>query len=99
MVWQAVGYYMVMYMAGLLTIGIFAFMSYCNEYILALTVLKPDNYTLPVGLKNLMEVQKFATDWGAMFAGLVIVMVPTMLFYAMVQKHLTSGLSIGGLKG
>lgn len=84
---------------GFVTIGVFAFMSYWNEYILALTVLKPDNYTLPVGLKNLMEVQKFATDWGAMFAGLVIVMVPTMVFYALVQKKLTSGLSLGGLKG
>lgn len=84
---------------GFVTIGVFAFMSYWNEYILALTVLKPDNYTLPVGLKNLMEVQKFATDWGAMFAGLVIVMVPTMIFYALVQKKLTSGLSLGGLKG
>ncbi|MDA3731040.1 carbohydrate ABC transporter permease [Niameybacter massiliensis] len=84
---------------GFVTIGVFAFMSYWNEYIMALTVLKPDKYTLPVGLKNLMEVQKYATDWGAMFAGLVIVMVPTMLFYALVQKRLTSGLSIGGLKG
>lgn len=84
---------------GFVTIGVFAFMAYWNEYIMALTVLKPDNYTLPVGLKNLMEVQKFATDWGAMFAGLVIVMVPTMIFYALVQKKLTSGLSIGGLKG
>lgn len=84
---------------GFVTIGVFAFMAYWNEYILALTVLKPQNYTLPVGLKNLMEVQKFATDWGAMFAGLVIVMVPTMIFYAIVQKKLTSGLSIGGLKG
>lgn len=84
---------------GFVTIGVFAFMSYWNEYILALTVLKPANYTLPVGLKNLMEVQKFATDWGAMFAGLVIVMVPTMIFYAIVQKKLTSGLSLGGLKG
>lgn len=84
---------------GFVTIGVFAFMSYWNEYILALTVLKPDHYTLPVGLKNLMEVQKFATDWGAMFAGLVIVMMPTMVFYALVQKKLTSGLSLGGLKG
>lgn len=84
---------------GFVTIGVFAFMAYWNEYIMALTVLKPDKYTLPVGLKNLMEVQKFATDWGAMFAGLVIVMVPTMVFYAIVQKRLTSGLSLGGLKG
>ena len=67
---------------------------------LALTLLTtPEKRTLSVGLKNLMEVQKFATDWGAMFAGLVIVMIPTMIFYALVQKKLTEGMGIGGLKG
>ena len=33
-----------------------------------------------------MEVQKFATDWGALFAGLVIVMVPTMVIYSLVHR-------------
>ncbi|MHC1750204.1 MAG: carbohydrate ABC transporter permease [Cellulosilyticaceae bacterium] len=85
---------------GLVTIVMFSFMSYWNEYVLALTMITTETKrTLSVGLKNLMEVQKYATDWGAMFAGLVIVMVPTMIFYALVQKKLTSGLSLGGLKG
>ena len=52
-----------------------------------------------MGLKNLMEMQRYATDWGAMFAGLVIVMLPTMIFYALVQNKLTSGITIGGIKG
>lgn len=85
---------------GIITIAMFGFMSYWNEYMLALTLITtPEKRTLSVGLKNLMEMQKFATDWGAMFAGLVIVMLPTMIFYALVQKRLTSGISLGGLKG
>ena len=85
---------------GLITVALFGFMSFWNEYMLALTLLTtPEKRTLSVGLKNLMEVQKFATDWGAMFAGLVIVMIPTMIFYALVQKKLTEGMGIGGLKG
>lgn len=85
---------------GLVVAALFGFMSYWNEYMLALTLLTtPEKRTLSVGLRNLMEIQKFATDWGAMFAGLVMVMLPTMIFYALVQKKLTSGIGLGGLKG
>lgn len=85
---------------GLITVALFGFMSFWNEYMLALTLLTtPEKRTLSVGLKNLMEIQKFATDWGAMFAGLVMVMLPTMIFYAFVQKKLTAGVGMGGLKG
>lgn len=85
---------------GLVTVAVFGFMSYWNEYMLALTLLTtPEKRTLSVGLRNLMEIQKFATDWGAMFAGLVMVMLPTMIFYALVQKKLTAGIGLGGLKG
>lgn len=85
---------------GLVTVAMFGFMSYWNEYMLSLTLMTtPEKRTLSVGLKNLMEIQKFATDWGAMFAGLVIVMLPTMLFYALVQDKLIAGISLGGLKG
>lgn len=85
---------------GLMTVCLFGFMAFWNEYMLALTLLStPEKRTLSVGLKNLMEIQKYATDWGAMFAGLVIVMLPTMIFYAFVQKRLTAGITLGGLKG
>lgn len=85
---------------GLVTVAMFGFMSFWNEYMLAMTLIStPEKHTLSVGLQNLMQVQKYATDWGAMFAGLVIVMLPTMIFYALVQKKLTAGISLGGLKG
>lgn len=85
---------------GVATMLMFSFMEYWNEYILALQFLRDDvKKTLPVGLKNIMEQAKYATDWGALFAAMVIVMLPTMIFYLLVQKKLTSGLSMGGLKG
>ncbi len=85
---------------GIATMLMFSFMEYWNEYILALQFLRSDvKKTLPVGLKNIMEQSKYATDWGALFAAMVIVMVPTMIFYLFVQKKLISGLSLGGLKG
>lgn len=85
---------------GLATMLMFSFMEYWNEYILALQIIRDDSKkTLPLGLKNIMEQAKYATDWGALFAAMVIVMLPTMIFYLCVQKKLTSGLSLGGLKG
>lgn len=85
---------------GVATMLMFSFMEYWNEYILALQFLRDDlKKTLPVGLKNVMEQSRYATDWGALFAAMVIVMLPTMIFYLAVQKKLTSGLSLGGLKG
>lgn len=84
---------------AMVTVVMFNFMAFWNEYILALTVLNQEKTTLSVGLLNLMEVQKFATDWGAMFAGLTIAMTPTILIYILVQGKLTQGISMGGLKG
>ena len=58
---------------GILTVVIFNFFTFWNEYALALVLISSDEKkTIPVGLANLMEVQKFATDWAALFAGLVL---------------------------
>ena len=76
----------------------FNFLSFWNEYIIAYTLMD-GNDTLAMGLKNLMAVEKTATNYGIMYAGLVIVMLPTLILYIMVQKRLTEGMTLGGLKG
>ena len=55
--------------------------------------------TLPVGLMNLMAAQRSAVQYRRMYAGLVIVMLPTLIMYMCVQKQLTEGMTLGGLKG
>lgn len=85
---------------AILTTVIFNTLSFWNEYVMALVMLKTDTKkTITVGLVNIMEVQKYATDWGALFAGLVIVMVPTFLVYIIMQDKITDGLAAGGIKG
>ncbi len=75
-------------------------MGFWNEYPLALVIMTEDaKKTLPIGLANLFEVQKYATDWGALFAGLVLVLIPTLGIYLIGQKQLLQGISLGGLKG
>lgn len=85
---------------GILTVILFNSLSFWNEYIIALTFMSDDaKKTLPVGLMNLMKSQNAAAQYGRLYAGLVIVMLPTMILYMMVQKKLLSGMNIGGIKG
>ncbi len=85
---------------SIITVILFNFLSFWNEYIIAITLLTdPDGgKTLPVGLMNLMKAQNAAAQYGRMYAGLVLVMLPTMILYIMVQKKLTQGMTLGGLK-
>ena len=55
--------------------------------------------SLPVGLLNLMQAQQSAAQYGTMYAGLVLVMLPTLILYICVQRQLTQGMTVGGLKG
>lgn len=82
------------------TVSILSFFSFFNEYILTLVVISSDSKkTLPVGLANLYEVQRYATDWGALFAALIIMLAPVLVVYLFGQKSLTRGMGVGGLKG
>ena len=83
---------------SIITVILFNFLAFWNEYIIAFTLMSSRNKTLPVGLQNLMAVEKTATNYGIMYAGLVIVMIPTLVLYILVQKKLTQGMSLGGLK-
>ena len=80
---------MPMALPSIITVILFNFLSFWNEYIISMTLLTKDSKTLPVGLMQLMQAQKAAANYGQLYAGLVIVML----------KKLTQGMSLGGLKG
>lgn len=86
---------------SIITVILFNFLSFWNEYIIAMTMLTDPKgtRTLPVGLMNLMKAQNAAAEYGQMYAGLVIIMLPTLILYILVQKKLTQGMTVGGLKG
>lgn len=85
---------------GIITLIVFSFFDFWNEYVMAMTFISDDaKKTIPVGLSNLMQIQQYATDWGSLFAGLVIVLAPTILVYILLQKKLTEGMMLGGIKG
>ena len=70
---------------SIITVILFNFLSFWNEYIISMTLLTKENKTLPVGLMQLMQAQKAAANYGQL--------------YMMMQKKLTQGMSLGGLKG
>ena len=89
-----------MAMPSIITVILFNFLSFWNEYIIIKTLVTDrDMWTLPAGLLNLMQAQQSAAEYGPMYAGLVLVMLPVLLLYICVQKNLTKGMTVGGLKG
>lgn len=83
---------------SIVTVILFNFLAFWNEYIIALTLMSGSHRTLPVGLLALMQASRGKAEYGMMYAGLVIVMLPTLILYIMVQKKLTQGMTLGGLK-
>ena len=85
---------------AIITVILFNFLSFWNEYIIIKTLITDrELWTLPAGLLNLMQAQQSAAEYGSMYAGLVLVMVPVLVLYICVQKDLTKGMTAGGLKG
>ena len=85
---------------SVITVILFNFLGFWNEYIVSVTLMTEEqNYTLPVGLMALNQSSMQKAEWGRLFAGLVIVMLPTLILYMCVQRKLTQGMTAGGVKG
>lgn len=85
---------------GLIVVGIFNAIGLWNEYTLALVMVPSDqNRTLPLGIANLVETQHYQANWGALFAGLVIVMVPVLLVYWVFREKIHQTMLAGAVKG
>lgn len=88
---------------GLVTVAIFQFIGIWKEYFSAFMFLSgggPEGArTLPLALANLAITSQYRTDYGMLFAGLVIVALPILVVYVLLQKHLIKGITAGALKG
>lgn len=85
---------------GLIVVGIFNAIGLWNEYGLALVLVSSqENQTLPLGLANLTMTEQYQSDWGALFAGLVIVMLPTLVVYWIFRDRIHDTMLAGAVKG
>jgi ABC-type glycerol-3-phosphate transport system permease component len=85
-------------MPGIAATAIFSFILSWNEFLYANTFISStDRRTLPVGLQSL--IGEYTTDWGMLMAGAVVMTLPIVLAFLVVQRHLTQGLAAGAVKG
>ena len=84
---------------GIVSVGVFSFNHAWNEFLFALVFISSENNkTLPLGLATWIG-QDNIYSWGMLLAGAVLVTIPVILFYLLVQRNLVVGLSEGGTKG
>lgn len=84
--------------AGIASAAIFAFLTSWNEYALASQLTRSVfSKTMPVGLLDFTS--EFTINWGGMCALAVLMIIPALILTFIVQKHLISGLTFGGIKG
>ena len=84
--------------SGIASAGIFAFLISWNEFALVSNLARStDSKTLTVGLMDFTS--QFTINWPGMCALAVFIIIPALILTFMVQKHLVSGLTFGGVKG
>jgi multiple sugar transport system permease protein len=82
---------------GAVTATIFTFIAAWNEYVVALTLMQDDaRKPLTVGISS--YVTGYEQHWDQMFAASVIAIVPVVVLFAMIEKHLVGGLTAGSVK-
>jgi raffinose/stachyose/melibiose transport system permease protein/N-acetylglucosamine transport system permease protein len=84
---------------GIITAAIFNFISLWNEFLLALTFLHDNSlYTLSVGIFNLQTSMQYNGNWVALFAGFVLVFIPTLIIFIFLSRQIIEGLTMGAVK-
>ena len=79
---------------------IFSFLGAWNQFLWPLVITNDESMrTAQIGIRFFLVNQERATDWGAIMAGTVIVMIPTLIIFLFAQKQLVKGIAASGLKG
>ncbi len=82
---------------GIASTAIFSFTLSWSELLFAMTIIDSyEKFTLPIALRT-MVIGDFV-NWGNLMAGVVISMLPPMLFYLALQRYVVSGLTAGAVK-
>ncbi len=96
---QAVRHVIVpMALPGVIATSIFTFIVAWNDYLFARILISTDNLkTLPVGVQDLMDSSFL--DWGMIMAAGVMITIPALVFFVIVQRFLIAGWGAGAVKG
>ncbi|GAA4655784.1 carbohydrate ABC transporter permease [Arthrobacter cryoconiti] len=84
---------------GLASVAIFNFLGLWNQYLIPVAInTETHNWVLSQGIVAFAGQQGYAVDFGQLFAGAVIVVVPVMIAYIVFQRQLQGSVSAGTMK-
>lgn len=84
-------------MPGIVSTGIYIFITAWNEYLYALTLGGRNVRTVTVAIQTL--IGEYQIEWGLLAAGGVVGALPATLLFLVVQRRLVAGLTQGAVKG
>jgi ABC-type glycerol-3-phosphate transport system permease component len=85
---------------GLASLGILNFVSLWNEFFYALIFTHDKaNYTVTLGLVFMDQQAVYTGKWVVLFASMTMTMIPVLLIFAVLQRQIIRGLTVGALKG
>jgi ABC-type glycerol-3-phosphate transport system permease component len=83
---------------GVVAVVVYAFVTTWNEFIFALVFAQDASVkTLPIGIAEFMG--EFTTDWGAVMAASLIMTLPIVIAFLLLQRLFVGGLAAGAIKG
>lgn len=86
--------------AGIITVTIFNFIGIWNEYMLAMIFIKNEaKRLLSVGIYALQASMQYTGDWVTLFAGVVLALLPLLIFFIFMADKIMDGLTLGAIKG
>jgi multiple sugar transport system permease protein len=84
---------------GLVATALFTFIGSWNEFFFALVLIQsPERETLPLTLARFVGSEG-QVQLGQLAAGSLLATIPSLIFFALIQRRLTSGLLSGAVKG
>jgi multiple sugar transport system permease protein len=85
---------------GLITVGLFAFLAAWNDFFAPLILINDSaRLTLPLAVANLRVQVQGVIDYGATEAGVVVLALPCIVLFLLLQRHYVRGFMSGALKG
>ncbi len=84
-------------MPGIMSTGIYIFITAWNEYLYAAILTSSKVRTIPIALQNM--IGEFSIEWGLLTAGGVLSALPVIILFFFIQKQLISGMTAGAVKG
>jgi multiple sugar transport system permease protein len=85
---------------GLLTVGLFAFLTSWSEFFAPLILLNStDRFTTTLAIVNMRTASHGSIDYAALEAGVVFMAVPCLVLFALMQRSYVRGFTSGAIKG